>query len=95
MKREQEGFISCRIAERSLNLYKTKHLCLLQDQEDEGVSRVRVTSRSSPLKVERVSGVVARSLVEMPKVSGEMTEILAVNLLNKHKYIHLLLILFC
>uniref|UniRef100_A0A3P9NWG8 Si:dkey-31j3.11 n=2 Tax=Poecilia TaxID=8080 RepID=A0A3P9NWG8_POERE len=36
-------------------------------QDDEGVSRVRVTSRSSPLKVERVSGVVARSLVEMPK----------------------------
>ncbi|XP_043983260.1 disks large homolog 3 isoform X4 [Gambusia affinis] len=40
-----------------------------EDQEDEGVSRVRVTSRSSPLKVERVSGVVARSLVEMPKAN--------------------------
>ncbi|MEQ2310034.1 hypothetical protein AMECASPLE_004681, partial [Ameca splendens] len=38
-----------------------------EDQEDEGVSRVRVTSSSSPHKVERVSGVVARSLVEMPK----------------------------
>ncbi|XP_047210096.1 disks large homolog 3 isoform X3 [Girardinichthys multiradiatus] len=40
-----------------------------EDQEDEGVSRVRVTSSSSPHKVERVSGVVARSLVEMPKPS--------------------------
>uniref|UniRef100_A0A3Q2PLY0 Discs large MAGUK scaffold protein 3 n=1 Tax=Fundulus heteroclitus TaxID=8078 RepID=A0A3Q2PLY0_FUNHE len=40
-----------------------------EDQEDDGVSRVRVTSRSSPHKVERVSGVVARSLVEMPKAN--------------------------
>ncbi|XP_015242575.1 PREDICTED: disks large homolog 3 isoform X4 [Cyprinodon variegatus] len=40
-----------------------------EDLEDEAVSRVRVTSRSSPLKVERVSGVVARSLVEMPKAN--------------------------
>lgn len=40
-----------------------------QDQEEEGVSRVRVTSRRSPHKVERVSGLVARSHVDMPKVS--------------------------
>ena len=43
---------------------------MLQDQEDEGVSRVRVTSRRSPHKVECVSGLVARSRVDMPKVSG-------------------------
>ncbi|XP_037833188.1 disks large homolog 3 isoform X4 [Kryptolebias marmoratus] len=41
----------------------------LQDQEDEGVSRVRVTSRTSPHKVERVSGLVAHSRVEMPKAN--------------------------
>ncbi|XP_037833187.1 disks large homolog 3 isoform X3 [Kryptolebias marmoratus] len=40
-----------------------------EDQEDEGVSRVRVTSRTSPHKVERVSGLVAHSRVEMPKAN--------------------------
>ncbi|XP_075337758.1 disks large homolog 3 isoform X8 [Odontesthes bonariensis] len=40
-----------------------------EDQEDEGVSRVRVTSRRSPHKVERVSGLVARSHVDMPKAN--------------------------
>lgn len=37
--------------------------------EEEGVCRVRVTSRRSPQKVERVSGVVTRSHVDAPKVS--------------------------
>uniref|UniRef100_A0A3Q3VLY4 L27-1 domain-containing protein n=1 Tax=Mola mola TaxID=94237 RepID=A0A3Q3VLY4_MOLML len=36
-------------------------------QDEEGVSRVRVTSRRSPHKVERVSGVVTRSHVDVPK----------------------------
>ncbi|XP_061581501.1 disks large homolog 3 isoform X4 [Cololabis saira] len=40
-----------------------------QDPEDEGVSRVRVTCRRSPHKVERVSGVVAHCRVEMPKAN--------------------------
>ncbi|XP_023142783.2 disks large homolog 3 isoform X11 [Amphiprion ocellaris] len=40
-----------------------------EDQEDEGVSRVRVTSRRSPHKVERVSGLVACSRVDMPKAN--------------------------
>ncbi|XP_013860648.1 disks large homolog 3 isoform X2 [Austrofundulus limnaeus] len=40
-----------------------------ENQEDEGVSRVRVTSRTSPHKVERVSGLVAHSHVEMPKAN--------------------------
>ncbi|XP_069550483.1 disks large homolog 3 isoform X2 [Brachyistius frenatus] len=40
-----------------------------EDQEDEGVSRVRVTSRRSPHKVERVSGLVAHSCVDMPKAN--------------------------
>ncbi|XP_071395565.1 disks large homolog 3 isoform X4 [Centroberyx affinis] len=40
----------------------------LEDQE-EGVSRVRVTSRRSPHKVERVSGLVTRSHVDMPKAN--------------------------
>lgn len=40
-----------------------------EDEEDEGVSRVRVTSRRSPHKVERVSGLVTRSHVDVPKVS--------------------------
>ena len=40
-----------------------------EEEEEEGVSRVRVTSRRSPHKVERVSGLVARSHVDMPKVS--------------------------
>ena len=40
-----------------------------QEEEEEGVSRVRVTSRRSPHKVERVSGLVTRSHVDMPKVS--------------------------
>nr|XP_033489722.1 disks large homolog 1-like isoform X2 [Epinephelus lanceolatus] len=38
-------------------------------EEEEGVSRVRVTSRRSPHKVERVSGLVTVSHVDMPKVS--------------------------
>lgn len=33
------------------------------------MSRVRVTSRRSPHKVERVSGLVIRSHVDVPKVS--------------------------
>lgn len=45
------------------------YVCPLQDQEGQSVSRVRVTSRSSPQKVERVSGLVARSHVDVPKVS--------------------------
>ncbi|XP_051277033.1 disks large homolog 3 isoform X1 [Dicentrarchus labrax] len=40
-----------------------------EDLEEEGVSRVRVTSRSSPHKVERVSGLVTRSHVDMPKAN--------------------------
>ncbi|XP_056238117.1 disks large homolog 3 isoform X9 [Seriola aureovittata] len=40
-----------------------------QDEEEEGVSRVRVTSRRSPHKVERVSGLVTRSHVDMPKAN--------------------------
>ncbi|KAM6923903.1 disks large homolog 3 isoform 4-T4 [Xenentodon cancila] len=40
-----------------------------QDPEDEAVSRVRVTSRRSPHKVERVSGLVAHCRVEMPKAN--------------------------
>lgn len=39
------------------------------NQEEEGVSRVRVTSRRSPHKVERVSGLVTLSHVDVPKVS--------------------------
>uniref|UniRef100_A0A1A7XQ25 Discs, large homolog 3 n=1 Tax=Iconisemion striatum TaxID=60296 RepID=A0A1A7XQ25_9TELE len=40
-----------------------------EDQDDEGVSRVRVTSRKSPHKVERVSGLVSHSRVDMPKAN--------------------------
>ncbi|XP_036932502.1 disks large homolog 3 isoform X6 [Acanthopagrus latus] len=40
-----------------------------EEEEEEGVSRVRVTSRRSPHKVERVSGLVARSHVDMPKAN--------------------------
>ncbi|KAK2848973.1 hypothetical protein Q5P01_008807 [Channa striata] len=40
-----------------------------EDKEEEGVSRVRVTSRRSPHKVERVCGLVTRCHVDMPKVS--------------------------
>ncbi|XP_049441031.1 disks large homolog 3 isoform X10 [Epinephelus fuscoguttatus] len=40
-----------------------------EDQEEEGVSRVRVTSRRSPHKVERVSGLVTVSHVDMPKAN--------------------------
>ncbi|KAM4621275.1 disks large homolog 3 isoform 1-T1 [Polymixia lowei] len=39
-----------------------------EDQE-EGVSRVRVTSRKSPHKVERVFGLVSRSHVDVPKAN--------------------------
>lgn len=39
-------------------------------EEDEGVSRVRVTCRRSPHKVERVSGLVTRSHVDVPEVSN-------------------------
>ncbi|XP_034398817.1 disks large homolog 3 isoform X5 [Cyclopterus lumpus] len=42
----------------------------LEDQEEEdGVSRVQVTSRRSPHKVERVSGLVTLSHVEVPKAN--------------------------
>ncbi|XP_060935388.1 disks large homolog 3 isoform X4 [Limanda limanda] len=40
-----------------------------EDEEEEGVSRVRVTSRRSPHKVERVSGLVTRSHVDLPKAN--------------------------
>ncbi|XP_067374251.1 disks large homolog 3 isoform X1 [Channa argus] len=40
-----------------------------EDKEEEGVSRVRVTSRRSPHKVERVCGLVTRSHVDMPKAN--------------------------
>ncbi|XP_006781315.1 disks large homolog 3 isoform X4 [Neolamprologus brichardi] len=40
-----------------------------ENQEGQSVSRVRVTSRSSPQKVERVSGLVARSHVDVPKAN--------------------------
>lgn len=40
-----------------------------KEEEDEvGVSRVRVTSSRSPHKVERVSGLVTLSHVDVPKV---------------------------
>ncbi|KAL7863269.1 hypothetical protein SRHO_G00122530 [Serrasalmus rhombeus] len=45
---------------------------LEQSSEVEGVSRVRVTSRRSPQKVERVAGLVSRSHIEAPKVSGKL-----------------------
>ncbi|XP_042274448.1 disks large homolog 3 isoform X5 [Thunnus albacares] len=38
-------------------------------EDEEGVSRVRVTSRRSPHKVERVSGLVTRSHVDLPKAN--------------------------
>ncbi|XP_058253322.1 disks large homolog 1-like isoform X2 [Hemibagrus wyckioides] len=38
-----------------------------ENPELEGVSRVRVTSRTSPQRVERVAGLVSRSHVETPK----------------------------
>ncbi|XP_018515731.1 disks large homolog 3 isoform X1 [Lates calcarifer] len=40
-----------------------------EEEEEEGVSRVRVTSRRSPHKVERVSGLVIRSHVDVPKAN--------------------------
>ncbi|TKS72227.1 Disks large -like protein 3 [Collichthys lucidus] len=40
-------------------------------EEEEGVFRVRVTSRSSAHKVERVSGLVSRSHVDVPKEAAE------------------------
>ncbi|KAK3535116.1 hypothetical protein QTP70_004678 [Hemibagrus guttatus] len=40
---------------------------MLENSELEGVSRVRVTSRTSPHKVERVAGLVSHSHVETPK----------------------------
>ncbi|XP_060783717.1 disks large homolog 3 isoform X3 [Neoarius graeffei] len=42
---------------------------MLENSELEGVSRVRVTSRRSPQKVERVAGLVSRSHVETPKAN--------------------------
>ncbi|XP_034739544.1 disks large homolog 3 isoform X4 [Etheostoma cragini] len=39
------------------------------EEEEEGVSRVRVTSRRSPHKVERVSGLVTLSHVDVPKAN--------------------------
>lgn len=38
------------------------------EEEEVGVSRVLVTSRRSPHKVERVSGLVTLSHVDVPKV---------------------------
>lgn len=53
-------------------------LCLVQnsteEEEEEGVSRVRVTSRRSPQKVERVCGLVSRSHIETPKVGGDAAQ---------------------
>ncbi|XP_073710357.1 disks large homolog 3 isoform X16 [Misgurnus anguillicaudatus] len=49
-----------------------KESCLVDTWEnlnEEGVSRVRVTSRRSSQKVERVSGLVSRSHVETPKAN--------------------------
>ncbi|XP_066505243.1 disks large homolog 3 isoform X3 [Hoplias malabaricus] len=40
-----------------------------ENSESEGVSRVRVTSRRSPQKVERVAGLVSLSHVEAPKAN--------------------------
>ncbi|XP_018598700.1 disks large homolog 3-like isoform X3 [Scleropages formosus] len=40
-----------------------------QGTDEEGVERVRVTSSRYPKKVERVSGLVSRSHVEMPKAN--------------------------
>ncbi|GAA6109680.1 disks large homolog 3 isoform X2 [Tachysurus ichikawai] len=45
---------------------------MLENLELDGVSRVRVTSRRSPQKVERVAGLVSRSHVDMPKVSDRL-----------------------
>lgn len=39
-----------------------------EEEEEVGVSRVLVTSRRSPHKVERVSGLVTLSHVDIPKV---------------------------
>lgn len=39
-----------------------------EEGEEKGVSRVLVTSRRSPHKVERVSGLVTLSHVDVPKV---------------------------
>lgn len=39
-----------------------------QNEEEEGASMVRVTSRRSPHKVERVSGLVTLSTVAIPEV---------------------------
>lgn len=39
-----------------------------EEEEEAGVSRVLVTSRRSPHKVERVSGLVTLSHVDVPKV---------------------------
>ncbi|XP_072768596.1 disks large homolog 3 isoform X6 [Nerophis lumbriciformis] len=41
-----------------------------EEQEEEGVSRVRVTCRTSDHRVERVCGVVARCHLDSPKVNG-------------------------
>ncbi|ROL51760.1 hypothetical protein DPX16_19279 [Anabarilius grahami] len=43
-----------------------------QTSGEEGVSRVRVTSRRSSQKVERVAGLVSRSHVEAPKEGYEV-----------------------
>ncbi|XP_033948987.1 disks large homolog 3 isoform X4 [Pseudochaenichthys georgianus] len=40
-----------------------------EEEQKEGVSRVRVTSRRSPHKVERVSGLVTLSHVDIPKAN--------------------------
>ncbi|CAL9707057.1 unnamed protein product [Knipowitschia caucasica] len=40
-------------------------------EEDEGAYMVRVTSRRSPHKVERVSGLVTHSTVDLPEVTCE------------------------
>ncbi|XP_056150180.1 disks large homolog 3 isoform X1 [Lampris incognitus] len=39
------------------------------EDREEGVTRVRVTSRKSPHKVERVSGLVSRSHIDTPKAN--------------------------
>lgn len=42
-----------------------------QNEEEEGASMVRVTSRRSPHKVERVSGLVTLSTVDIPEVQED------------------------
>ncbi|KAG8003936.1 Disks large-like protein 1 [Nibea albiflora] len=53
-------------------------------EEEEGVFRVRVTSRSSAHKVERVSGLVSRSHVDVPKHHASVMPPLVIAFLPTH-----------